>query len=583
MAEEKKTAETESRVLLVGNPNVGKSVLFTHLTGVRALSSNYPGTTVGFLEGTLRHGGHIWHLVDVPGAYTLDATNEAEEVARQMVEKAATQPNSLAIIVVDATALERNLFLTLQVMSRGLPCIIALNMVDEARHLGIDVNVQKLQQLLGVPVIPTVAVTEQGISDLVAALPNACSVNGLPTESGARWMKIGEIVQVVQKVIHRHHTLMDRFEDFSVNSLWGCLLGVAVLALTFWLVQVFGGGLRDYVLDPLYRWLMMPVLNGLSKLLGPGLLHNLVVGTLINGGIDPEQSFGLLSTGLYVAFVMVFPYVLVFYALLCFLEDLGYLPRMAVVFDSLMHRMGLHGYAIIPTLLSFGCNVPGVMATRVLESMRERFIAATLISVAVPCAGLQAMIIGTVGPLGWKYLLLVYATLFFSWIFVGLILNKFLTGYSPELITEIPPYRLPPFKDWYMKLWIRMKSFFAEAIPLVMIGIIIINLLEFLGIMKGLARLMAPVFNNILGLPSAAAPAVLIGLLRKDVAMGMLIPLALNAKQMTIAAVVLSMTFPCFATFAVLTRELGVKRMFGSLAISLSLALIAGGILNFVL
>ena len=570
----------EKRVLLTGNPNVGKSALFTRLTGVRALSSNYPGTTVGFLEGTLSYEGEQWHMVDVPGAYTLDPTNEAEDVARRMLDEGA----DCVVIVLDATALERNLFLALQVQQRGIPCVAALNMVDEARHRGIEIDIPGLAAELGIPVIPTVAITGQGLSELVEALPEAKINKDVPADSDGRWARIGHIISRIQRVSHRHHTLMDRIEDISVDALWGGLLGLFVLALTFWLVRFCGEGLINHVLEPIYNATVMPVLNWLSPMLGPDTLaHKLIVGTPINGAIDPEQSFGLLSTGLYVALVMVFPYVLIFYAVLSFLEDFGYLPRMAVVFDSVMHKLGLHGYAVIPTLLSFGCNVPGIMATRVLESSRERFIAATLISVAVPCAGLQAMIIGAVSPLGWKYVLIVYGTLLALGLLIGWILNKILRGYSPELITEIPPYRLPPLHDWSMKLWFRMKSFFAEAIPLVMIGILIINLLEYTGAMDALSQGAAPLFKKVLGLPVETAPAIMVGMLRKDIALGMLMPLALTSRQLVIATVVLSVTFPCFATFAVLMRELGFKKMLGSLAITLTAAFGAGALLNLLL
>ncbi|HRV98381.1 MAG TPA: FeoB small GTPase domain-containing protein, partial [Aminobacteriaceae bacterium] len=295
------------KLLLVGNPNVGKSALFTRITGVHAVSSNYPGTTVGFLEGWLRRSGDVWRVIDVPGAYTLSPTNEAEEVAERMVNEGA----DVAVLVLDATALERNLFLAFQTMERRLPVIIALNMVDEARHKGIDVDPEALERLLGVPVVPTVAVTGQGISRLLDRLPEARPARialpgGYASETGVpgreeRWSAIGEIIEQVQRVSHRHHTLLDKLEDASVDSFWGLIIGVLVIVASFASIRFLGEGIIDEFFDPLFEAWLLPVAERLSLFLGgEGLFHDIVVGRLIDGHIDFEQSFGLLTTGLYV-------------------------------------------------------------------------------------------------------------------------------------------------------------------------------------------------------------------------------------------------------------------------------------------
>jgi len=565
------------RILLTGNPNVGKSAFFSRLTGVHAISSNYPGTTVGFMEGTLAVGGTCYRLVDVPGAYTLEPTNEAEEIALKLIEEGAEK----AIIVLDATALERNLVLALQVLERGLPSIVALNMVDEARHRGVLVDSAALQEELGVPVVPTVAVTGQGIRELVAKLDEArvSPLSSVPREE--RWQRIGSIVGRVQKVVHRHHTFRDRLEDLSVHKFWGALIGIGVLSLSYGAVREIGEGLISLLLDPFFERAVRPVLMKISELLGPGsFLHTLLIGTLFDGKIDFELSFGMISTGLYVEFVMVLPYIVAFYAVLSFLEDSGYLPRLAVLFDALLHRVGIHGYAVIPTLLGLGCNVPGILATRVLESKRERFIAATLISVAVPCAALQAMVVGVLGNIGLRFVLLVYGALFLSWITLGRILHRLLPGFSPELIVEIPPYRMPSLQAFAMKLWFRVRDFLLEATPLVLGGILLANLLTSTGVIGFLSRLAAPLFNVVLGLPASAAGAILLGILRKDVAVGMLVPLGLSPNQLVVATVTLAMTFPCIATFVVLWKELGGKDTLKSLGIMLVTAFAAGGLLN---
>ncbi len=565
------------RILLTGNPNVGKSAFFSRLTGVHAISSNYPGTTVGFMEGNLRKGKTCYRLVDVPGAYTLEPTNEAEEIARRLVEEGGEK----VVIVLDSTALERNLVLALQVLERGIPAIVALNMVDEARHRGVLIDPAALQEELGVPVVQTVAVTGQGISELVARLDEATISPLSVTPREERWQRIGSIVSRVQRVVHRHHTWKDRLEDASVHKFWGALIGIVALSLSYSAVRYIGEGLIAHLLDPFFEAAVRPVLMQISALLGPGsFIHTLLIGTLFSGQIDFEQSFGVLSTGLYVEFVMVLPYIVAFYAVLSFLEDSGYLPRMAVLFDSLLHRLGIHGYAVIPTLLGLGCNVPGILATRVLESKRERFIAATLISVAVPCAALQAMVVGVLGGMGLRYVLLVYGALMASWIVLGRVMHKLLPGFSPELIVEIPPYRMPSLHAFAVKLWFRIRGFLLEATPLVLGGILLANLLTTAGIIGFLSRLVAPLFNVVLGLPASAAGAILLGILRKDVAVGMLVPLGLSATQLVVATVTLAMTFPCIATFVVLWKELGAKDTFRSLGIMLVTAFTAGGALH---
>ncbi len=567
------------KILLMGNPNVGKSVIFSRLTGVRVIVSNYPGTTVSYTRGETKLGEDTAEVIDVPGTYTLEPTSEAEEVALGML-----RTGDVVVNVVNATNLERNLYLTLQLLEKGVPVVVALNMWDDTKHLGIDINLDKLRELLGVPVVPTVAVTGEGIKELVENIPKATSPR-LPVRSrDERWAAVGSIIDQVQHVTHRHHTWRESLSDASVKPLSGGIMALVVLAVSFIVVRFIGEGLIGYVFDPLFNNLWAPVLMRLSELLqGGGFLHNIVIGRLIGGEVDFLQSFGLLSSGLYIPFAVVLPYVVSFYLVLSLLEDVGYLPRLAVMVDTVMHRLGLHGYAIIPTLLGFGCNVPAVMATRILESKRERFIAATLISIAIPCAALQAMIFGLVGARGAQYVVIVYGTLFVVWIILGTILRLSVRGFTPELLIEIPPYRLPQWRAMLQKVWMRVYGFLAEAIPIILGAVLVINILYFLGVFEAIANFTAPLITNFLGLPKEAVTAVVIGFLRKDVALGMLAPLALSTKQLVVGSVVLAMFFPCVATFVVLLRELGVVNMLKSTGIMIAAALITGGILNLVL
>jgi len=570
------------RILLVGNPNVGKSSLFSRLTGTHIIASNYPGTTVGFTKGYLKLGEERAELIDVPGNYTLEPTSKAEEVAVEMLKE-----GDLVINVVDATNLERNLNLTLQLLERQTPVIVALNMWDDTKHRGINVDVAKLEELLGVPVVPTVGVTGQGVRELVRRIPEAKLPENARTYSNSdeRWARVGDIVSHVQSLSHRHHRWYEHLEDASSHRVGGIIIALLVLFAIFWFVRFVGEGIIGYVADPLFEGLWTPLLDRLSLALGAGgFWHNILIGELIGGGIDYSQSFGLLSTGLYIPLAVVLPYIFSFYLALGILEDIGYLPRLAVLMDTIMHRLGLHGYAIVPTILGFGCNVPGIMATRILESRKQRFIAATLISIGVPCAALQAMIIGVVGQqAGVGYVAMVYGSLFISWIIIGLILNRAVKGFNPELLVEIPPYRLPPWRVIGQKLWLRVSGFIKEALPIVLGTVLVVNILYWLGVFDAIANITAPVLTGLWGLPKDTITALAVGFLRKDVAMGMLAPLALTAKQLVISSTVLAMLFPCVATFVILARELGVRDLLKAVGIMIAAVLIMGSLQNLVL
>jgi len=349
-------------------------------------------------------------------------------------------------------------------------------------------------------------------------------------------------------------------------------------------IRFVGESLIGYLLDPLFENLWAPVMLRLSNLLGgTGFLNDILIGKIANGEINFVESLGLLTTGLYVPLAMVLPYILSFYLVLGLLEDTGYLPRLAVLMDTIMHHLGLHGFAIIPSMLGLGCNVPAVLATRILESQRQRFIAATLISIAIPCAALQAMIFGLVGQRGVQYVAIVYGTLFIVWVILGIMLNRFARGFSPELLIEIPPYRLPPWRIVLQKLWIRTYGFLVEAIPIILAAVLVINVLYVLGIFEAIANFTAPVVTGLLGLPKEAVTALVIGFLRKDVALGMLAPLGLSAGQLVVGSVVLAMFFPCIATFVVLIRELGMINMLKSAGIMIIAALLVGWVLNLIL
>jgi len=563
------------RILLMGNPNVGKSVIFSRLTGVNVVTSNYSGTTVEFTQGHMTFKGERAEVTDVPGTYTLEPTSKAEEIACNMMKE-----GDLVINIVDATNLERNLRLTLDIIDKKMPAIVVLNMWDETKHKGIEIDVEKLEELLGVPVVTAVAPTGEGIKELVLRLEEA-KVGGIEERTEhERWDEVGRIVDKCQRLSHRHHTFLEKLGDASVKPLTGIPIGIMAICLIFMVIRSIGELLVN-VGEALFDTIWTPVLIRLSEILGgSGFIHDILVGELMDGRIDYGQSFGLLSTGLFVPLAAVLPYIVSFYLMLGILEDVGFLPRFAVLVDTIMHRVGLHGFASIAMFLGLGCNIPGVLATRVLETRRERFIAATLLAICVPCMALTAMVIGLVGEKGGHYVAAVFITLFVVWIILGLFLNRIMAGESMELYMEIPPYRIPYFGTLMKKFGMRVRQFITTAVPLVLLGVLILNILYSLGIIELLGKVFAPLITRVLGLPQEAISALIFGFLRKDVAVGMLDPLNLTGGQLVVASVVLAMYFPCVGSFAILFKELGIKDMSKALLIMLISAFSVGGILN---
>lgn len=564
------------KVLLIGNPNVGKSVVFSRLTGINVITSNYQGTTVEYKKGNFRYHGEKSELIDVPGTYSLTPTTKAEEVAVEMIEE-----GDIIINVLDATKIERGLNLTLDLLTTDKPVIVALNIWDEACHKGIKIDIKELEKKLGVPVVPTCALTGEGIKELVDRLDKAKKGK---IEIEDKWDMIGEIVESVQKITHRHSTFLEKLEYASIIPSTGIPIGLIVLFISFWVVRFIGESLINYIFNPFFMKIWTPLMSGLSESLGgQGILHKILIGTLTDGNIIFMESMGILTTGLYVAFAAVLPYIFSFYLILSLLEDFGYLPRLAVLVDSVMHRIGLHGMGIIPMLLGLGCNVPGALATRILETKRERFIAMTLMAISIPCMAQTAMIVGLVGKHGARGLGTVFLTLFCIWIILGLLLNRFTRGESPEIFTDIPPYRPPQIAVLFKKVWMRIKWFLKEAIPFVLLGVLVVNVLYTFGILSFIAKLTKPVVTGLFGLPPETVGALIIGFLRKDVAVGMLVPLGLSLKQLIITSVILSTYFPCVATFVVMIKELGLKYMIFSMIIMLFTSLIVGGFLNLIL
>ena len=562
------------RILLMGNPNVGKSAIFSRLTGVDVICSNYPGTTVEYYKGCIKLGDEKYEVIDVPGTYSLEPTSKAEEVAVEMLNQGA----DFIINIVDATNLERNLNLTLQLLKRNIPVIVALNFWDETKHRGISIDIKELEKILGVPVVATCGRTGEGIKELVNRLKEGKSKTYDFVEE-KKWNEIGKIVSSVQKLSHRHHTFLDRLSEISIRPLTGIPFALLVLYVTFKIVRFIGEGLISLI-DPVFNNYYVPfIINIVEKIFPVKFLQDLLLGT------TPKvmESFGILTTGLYIPFVIVLPYIFSFYLVLSFSEDIGYLPRLAVLLDVALHRLGVHGYTSIPVLLGFGCKVPGMLATRILETEREKIIATALILMIAPCMPQTAMIISLVGPYGTKYLFLIFFILFFVAIITGFILNKILKGETPELFVEIPPYRLPYIPALIKKLRMRLRVFLVEAVPLIIAGVFIISILDILSITNFVTNILGKPVLWLLGLPEETASVMILGFLRKDVSIALLSPFHLNIKQLIIASVFMVLYLPCGATFFTLLKELGIKNTLKVIFMMLSVGVFVGIVLNLIL
>ena len=578
------------KIVLMGNPNVGKSVVFSRLTGAQVISSNYPGTTVDFSKGKMRLDGRSIEIIDAPGTYSLEPSNKSEKVALELLKDA-----DLVINVIDSTNLERNLYLTLELLEQKIPMIIALNMWDETKHIGINIDVRKLKQLLDAQIVPIVALTGEGIKELVSKIKKAKTSRTIEkTNDEGKWIEIGKIIKETEKIEHRHHSIKDRISDLTIKPLTGLPIAIGIIFTAFWFVRLIGENLINLVFDPIFQNLYRPIITDFGNFLGQGDIYRFLISQDF-GQINFLESLGMLTTGLYVPIAMVLPYIIAFYFVLSLLEDTGYLPRLATLLDNIFHKLGMHGYGIIPVFLGLGCNVPGMLSIRSLETRKQRMIAATLLSIAVPCMAQTSLIFSMFsdekiqGSLQYApiiYILMVFTTLIIVYFTVGIILNKTIKGESPEIFLEIPSYRIPHLKTTLKKTWMRIKWFIKDALPWMFFGVFIINILYTLGVIDFLARAFKPLMTGLFGLPGETSVVLISGFLRKDLAVGTLLSFPegkFNPMQLVIVATMLTMFFPCIATFAVMIKELGFKDMIKSALIMIGAATIVGIILRLVL
>ena len=565
------TDQERQHLILTGNPNVGKSEIFSRLTGLAAVSSNYPGTTVEYRHGTTRLAGRIFTLTDVPGAYTLEHSCKAEEIACDVIEAGEYD---VMVHVLDSLNLERNLFFFLETASARKPMLVLLNKWDLARAQGIELDVKKLSLMLGVKCVSFVAVTGEGIPAFEAALADLL-LNPLPPpeppkSDADKWLRIGEISRAVQVVRHRHPGWRERFQGASIRPSTGLPLAAIILAVGFFLVRGIGEGAISHIVEPLYENYYLPFLSWIFSGLDSGVLKSMLLGG--------EGALGALSEGVKIALGEVLAYVFAFYFVLGLLEDTGYLPRLSVLMDNFLHKIGLHGYGTMPILLGLGCKVPGIVAARVLETRRERIIACSMTLMLAPCMPQSAMIFALLAPYSIVYTVAVFGTLLATGIFSGLVLNKMMHGEAQELFVEIPPWQAPRLKSTCTKLWLRVKHYMVEAVPMILLGIAALDGLSRTGFLDVLAKMFRAPVSALLGLPSETVSVVLLGFLRKDISIALLEPFHLQPGQIVTASVFLSLYLPCAATMMVLARENGIKDTFKIMTLTLASAFAASGL-----
>ena len=574
--------ETDQKVIfLMGNPNVGKSTVFSRLTGVKTDASNYPGTTVSLLNGETVINKHFYTVYDMPGIYSLQEECRTDEEACGLIRNT---PYDVAVYVLDAQHLERNLYFALDVISLGKPTILLLNKFDIAKKKGIDVDADKLSQFLGVPVIASNGLSGMGFKELSSAIDKLATgkmkyaAAQIPQGQDERWQLIGKISAQAQKITHRHPSFIEKLEEAASSSWLGLPIALVVMIISFFIIRFIGEGLIG-LLTPIYENYYLPLMQHIFAFTQDTFIYTILFGS----SSETAGGLGILSEGVKIAFVDVLPYVLVFYAVLDFLSMLGYLPRLAILLDSLLHKIGLHGYSAIPIMLGFGCKVPAIMAVRSLETKRQKIIALALILMMVPCISQTAMMFSVVAPYGVKYLIGIFAIMVVTGLITAAALNKILPGDTSDIFMEVPGWQIPKFVPFIKQLGRRAKDFIVEAIPLIIAGMFLITVADMTGLITVIDNAMQGLVSYALGLPKESSSVILLGFLRKDISIALLTPFALSGKQMLIACVFMAMYMPCTASFFVLLREGGLKDGLKIIAITLCVSIAVGGLLNLIL
>ena len=646
-AEAKQTDASREKVILIGNPNVGKSVIFNYLTGKYVTVSNYPGTTVEVSIGTMSAHGKKFQVLDTPGVNSLIPMSEDEKVTRDILLK---EPKSYLIQVMDTKNIRRGLLISLQLLEMGLPFLVLLNMWDEAKSRGVEIKTQTLSEILGAPILKTVATRkkglekikenfqvrtpssisinypdaiESGISRITPLLPEASiSKRSLALmllagdESLAEWLhhnlaeneilqiekirqeiqihlaepigylinktrlrKVGELLSQVMGLKGEASKSVSSFlGNLSIHPFWGIPILLFILWITYEFVGVFGAQTSvKFLEETLFgKWLLPPFTRLIQGLIPIPFLQELFIGP-----------YGVITMALTYAIAIVLPIVGCFFLVFGLMEDSGYLPRLAVMTNQIFKKMGLNGKAVLPMVLGLGCDTMATMTTRILETEKDRTIVTFLLALGVPCSAQLGVILGMFAGLPAFYLLIWVSIMAAILVVVGYLAARIIPGEASDFILEIPPLRIPQLSNVVVKTLARIEWYLKEAVPLFILGTLILFGLHKTKILILLEKGATPLIVYFLGLPPKVTEAFIIGFLRRDYGAAGLFILAkegqLNPHQILVSLVTITLFIPCIAQFFMMAKERGLRKALWMSAVIIPLAFGVGGMVNFLL
>jgi ferrous iron transport protein B len=663
-------------LVLVGNPNVGKSVLFGLLTGRYVTVSNYPGTTVAVSRGRATIAGADLEVLDTPGVNSLLPMSEDEQVTRDILVR---RHGAAVVLVADAKNLRRGLLVAVQLAEMGLPFVLALNMTDEADALGLHVDREGLERALGVPVVRTVAVRRKGLDELQRAiverrratlavsyppaieealaateplLPDtAASRRALALQvlcgddtvdallrdrvsdadrlrleeirrgaagrmreplrrvvAQARLAAVDEVLRAVEtRPRARRDGLLAMIGRFAMHPVWGLPILALVLWVTYQFVGVFGAGTSvDFLESKVFGgWVSPAAIHAVDALLPFPHEHAVEEGAVV-GDHEYDRSslsawqrvarflhdllvgpYGQVTVALSYAIALILPIVATFFLAFGLLEDSGYLPRLAVMVNRAFRTMGLNGKAVLPMVLGLGCDTMATLTTRILETRKERILTTLLLALAVPCSAQLGVILGMMRALSLGATLVWAGTILLTLLAVGWLAAKLVPGERSDFILELPPIRLPQLRNIVVKTLARIEWYLREAVPLFLLGTLVLFVLHEIRLLGVLEAAASPVVHGVLGLPPQTAEAFLVGFLRRDYGAAGLYDMArdglLNPVQLVVAMVTITLFVPCVANFFIMIKERGVRTALLMVAFIVPIAFVVGGSLRFLL
>lgn len=563
-----------AQVLLIGNPNVGKSVIFNKLTDSDVEVANYTGTTVGFTKAISHLENIDIEIIDVPGTYGLKHTSEAEEVAVKFLE---SKPTAI-IQVLDASHLERNLKLAYEVKRYNIPTIYVLNLKDVAKRQGIEIDITELRNILNAPVIPTIAVKDKGIDELKEKLqetilnidPNEKPIIDPEINTEDLWQMAEKSTYKVQSNTIIKKDFMEKLGELTLKPWPGIPIAILVLALSLLAIVGVGEFIIGGYLEPFVEDIYAPFITNLvGRFISSGVLKNILVG-----------EYGFLIKIIEWPFALILPYVFLFYLVLTFLEDSGYLPRIGVMMDALLSRLGIQGGNIISLLLGYGCAVPAIISTRASTSKKERLIVTLMIVFCVPCVSQTGAFISLLGNYSVWLLVSVYFMSFVAMFIIAKIADRFLGGTTSPMVLEIPNLLIPDRKSFFRKLKFRMRAFAIDAELPMIFGIALAAIIVESGVINKLSVLIEPLVINWLGLPKEASLTLILGIIRRELAVLPLLEMNLMPLQMFVGSVLALFYIPCLSVFVILIEEFNLKTAVLMALATIATAIFIAGIIN---